>query len=80
MTARLLTVEDISQLLGCSTRTIHEYTRHNAIPHRVLPRGRRCLFDEAAVRAWMEGADLETIELSHGGRVVRPVDKSKAAA
>jgi hypothetical protein len=71
---QLLTVEKLTEsLAGLSKRTIHEYTRKDLIPHRVLPHGRRCLFDPDEVQAWMNGAvDLERIDLPHGGRIVRP--------
>ena len=32
-----LVVEDVAQRLHCSTRTVHELTRTNSIPHRRLP-------------------------------------------
>ena len=66
-------------MLGCSRRTIHEYTRRDEIPHRVLPHGRRCLFDEEELRAWMDGAELARVDLPAGGRVVH-VKQSKAKA
>jgi excisionase family DNA binding protein len=67
-----LLVEDVAARLRCSRRTIHELTRTNAIPHRRLPGGRRCLFREDELEAWVEGAPLEVVELARGGRVVRP--------
>jgi excisionase family DNA binding protein len=73
---RLLTVEDVARMHGCSRRTIHEYTRRGMIPHRVLPHGRRCLFDADELRAWMDGAELERVDLPHGGRIVRPVRRA----
>jgi excisionase family DNA binding protein len=75
MIAELLTVEQVADLIGCSVRTIHEYTRRECgIPHRVLPHGRRILFEREALNAWMDGAELERIELLGGGRIVRPVE------
>jgi excisionase family DNA binding protein len=68
-----LTVEETARLLRCSTRSIHELTRHRRIPHRRLLGGRRCLFLEAELWAWADGADLEVIERPAGARVVRPV-------
>jgi hypothetical protein len=55
---------------------VQELTRRGEIPHRRMPGTRRCLFVEAELLAWEDGAPLEVIELSRGGRVVRP----KAAA
>ena len=45
------------------------------VPHRKPPGGRRCLFIEDEVRAWVDGAALEVVELPRGGRVVRPVTR-----
>ena len=68
----LLDIDGARELLGgLSRRTIHEYTRRGEIPHRVLPHGRRCLFDPDELREWMDGASLERIDLPHGGRIVR---------
>lgn len=69
-----LLVEDVAARLRCSRRTIHELTRTNAIPHRRLPGGRRCLFLPAELEAWEAGARLEVLERPRGGRVVRPKD------
>jgi excisionase family DNA binding protein len=70
--APYLVVEDVAKLLGVSRRTVHELTRTGRVPHRVLPHGRRCLFEEPWLRAWADGAELERIELPGGGRIVRP--------
>jgi hypothetical protein len=50
---------------------VHEHTRRGTIPHRVLPHGRRCLFDANELRLWADGAELVRVDLPHGGRVVR---------
>jgi excisionase family DNA binding protein len=71
---QFLRVEDVTALLGISKRTVHELTRTDRIPHRVLPHGRRCLFEEEWLRAWADGAELERVELPGGGRIVRPRD------
>ena len=70
---QFLTVEDIAERYGISRRTVHELTRTQRIPHRVLPGGRRCLFEEWALGLWEDGSDLERIDLHGGGRIVRPV-------
>lgn len=67
-----LLVEDVAARLRCSRRTVHELTRTGAIPHRRLPGSRRCLFLEAELVSWADGAELEVLELAGGGRVVRP--------
>jgi Helix-turn-helix domain len=68
-----LDVSDVAERLRCSTRSIHELTRLNRIPHRKLPGGRRCLFLENELRAWEDGADVEVVLRPNGGRIVRPV-------
>jgi excisionase family DNA binding protein len=67
-----LLVEDVAERLHCSTRTVHELTRTNAIPHRRLPGTRRCLFREEELEAWESGSPLEVTDLPHGGRLVVP--------
>jgi hypothetical protein len=67
-----LLVEDVAARHRCSVRKVHELTRTEAIPHRRLPRSRRCLFLKAELEAWEAGAELEVRELAGGGRIVRP--------
>ena len=67
-----LRVEDVADRLHVSRRTVHELTRTAAIPHRRLPGHRRCLFLEAELAAWEDGASLEVLEQPRGGRIVRP--------
>jgi hypothetical protein len=55
-----------------SVRTLHELTRTGRIPHRVLPHGRRCLFQPEWLEAWADGCELERVDLPGNGRVVRP--------
>ncbi|MDX6637554.1 MAG: Helix-turn-helix domain [Solirubrobacterales bacterium] len=71
-----LLVEDVARRLRCSTRTVHELTRNNAIPHRRLPGTRRCLFRVDELEAWENGAPLHTTRLPRGGRVVTPAAKA----
>jgi excisionase family DNA binding protein len=67
-----LLVEDVAERLRCSTRTVHELTRTNAIPHRRLPGARRCLFRPDELEAWENGTPLEVTPLPRNGRVVSP--------
>jgi excisionase family DNA binding protein len=67
-----LLVEDVAELLHCSTRTVREHVRLNEIPHRKPSGARRILFLEAELRAWLDGAPLEVTRLPRGGRAVRP--------
>jgi hypothetical protein len=69
---RYLVAEDVAELLGMSVRTLHERTRLGRIPHQVLPHGRRCLFRSDWLEAWANGAELERLDLVHGGRICRP--------
>jgi excisionase family DNA binding protein len=66
-------VEDVAERLHCSTRTVHELTRTNSIPHRRLPGSRRCLFRVDELELWENGASLEVTTLPRGGRIVTPV-------
>jgi excisionase family DNA binding protein len=68
-----LTAEEVAARLRCSLRTVHELARRNEIPLRRLPGCRRLLFAAEHLAQWEDGAPLETVELSRGGRVVRPV-------
>ena len=68
-----LLVEDVARRLRCSTRTIHELTRTNSIPHRRLPGSRRCLFRTDELEAWESGATLEIRRLPRGGKIVSPL-------
>lgn len=74
-----LLVSDVATLLGCSIRTVHERARLSEIPHRRPPGARRLLFLESEVRQWLDGAELERVELPRGGRVVRPQEAHRAA-
>ena len=74
MSGPLLHVERVAELLGCSTRSVHELTRKRAIPFRHIPGTRRCLFVEAEILAWVDAGgaqELEVVEGDRGGVVVR---------
>jgi hypothetical protein len=72
MSACYLLVEDVGDRYGLSRRSVHELTRLAKIPHRVLPGTRRILFEPDWLDAWADGAELERVDLPHGGRIVRP--------
>ena len=74
----LRTVEQMAAELNHSVRWVHERTRRDEIPCRVVPHGRRILFEPEWIAAWLDGAELERIDLPAGGRIVRP--KSNGAA
>ncbi len=71
--SRYLVTTEVAELLRCSVRTVHELTRQRAIPHRKMPGTRRCLFVESELRKWLDGAELNVLELPARGRVVRIV-------
>jgi excisionase family DNA binding protein len=70
----LLRAEGVAELLGCSTRSVHELTRKRAIPCRRIAGTRRILFREDELAAWVDaGGDLD-LDVSErgGGLVVKP--------
>jgi predicted DNA-binding transcriptional regulator AlpA len=67
-----LFVEDVMARYGVSKRWVQGRASAREIPHRRLPGSRRCLFLEAELEAWDNGAQLETRELAGGGRIVKP--------
>ena len=81
MSGPLLHVERVADLLGCSTRSVHELTRRRAVPFRRIAGTRRCLFVEAEVLAWVDSGGtvpLEVIEGERGGVVVRLAEEVPA--
>ena len=68
-----LTADEVAARLRCSLRTVHELARRNEIPLRRLPGCRRLLFPTQHLTQWEDGAPLEIVRLSRGGRIVRPV-------
>jgi excisionase family DNA binding protein len=71
MSARYLTTEEAAGVLRCSLRTVQQLVADCSLPHRKLPGMRRVLIAPDELAAYMDGADLETVELPRGGRVVR---------
>jgi predicted DNA-binding transcriptional regulator AlpA len=71
-------VGDICELTGWSERTVHERARLGEIPHRRPAGGRRLLFLESEIRAYLDGASLEVFLLPKHGRVCRPVAKANS--
>jgi predicted DNA-binding transcriptional regulator AlpA len=72
---RYLITPEAAAMNRSSTRTIHELARQGKIPHRRISGTRRCLFVEEEIAAWLNGAELERIDLPGGGRIVRPVER-----
>ena len=72
----ILIVDEVAQLLRVSPRTIFEFTRKRAIPHRRLAGSRRLWFLRSEIRSWLDGAELEIVTDSAGGRIVRPVKRT----
>lgn len=71
--------EDVAELLGVSRRTVQEWLGRGLLPHRKLPGTRRCIIPRRDLEAYLEGRELETLVLAHGGRVVKPKTLRKAA-
>ncbi len=67
-----LRVPDVAERYGQSTDWVWTRTGRREIPFRRLPRSRACLFLEAELQAWDDGAALEVVELSDGGVRVIP--------
>lgn len=67
-----LLVSDVAERFHLSPGWVHQRTRCAEIPHRKLPGSRRCLFIADELDRWVAGAELETVELPRGGRIVRP--------
>jgi hypothetical protein len=56
-----------------STWQLYEWTRTGRIPHRKFPGRRELIFPLDELEEFEDGAPLETLKLSEGGRVCRPV-------
>lgn len=69
----ILKTEDVAETLGLSRGTVQEQMARGLIPHRRLPGTRRCIVPLSDFRAWLDGAELETVRLANGGRIVRPI-------
>lgn len=67
-----LTVEEVAEMLRCSSWTVWDWARRGEIPHRKPPGKRRLLFDPGELEAWQDGAELETRRWGRDGRIVRP--------
>jgi excisionase family DNA binding protein len=79
MADEILLVEDVAKLLSSSRSSIQERCARGLIPNRRMPGSRRLLISRADLDAWLDGAELETIALAAGGRVVRPIAKASPA-
>jgi excisionase family DNA binding protein len=76
---RLLTVEEVAERYRTSVRSIHGFTRSNRIPHIKRAGFRRVLFNAAELDAWDRGGELEVFDSDDGSRIVRTVEKARAA-
>jgi excisionase family DNA binding protein len=68
-----LTVDEAAELLRMSVRAVHERTRTRSIPMRKLAATRKILFVRDELFAFMDGADLETLEKADGSIIVKPI-------
>jgi hypothetical protein len=76
MTERPLTIEAAAEYLSMSTRTLGERVRLRQVPHRRPPYARRVLLYPSELAKWLDGCELEIIELDGNGRVVKPVQET----
>jgi hypothetical protein len=76
---QFLVIDEAAELLRMSVRAVHERTRTRSIPMRKLAATRKILFVRDELLAYMDGADLETIEKSDGSIIVRPITAGVAA-
>ena len=67
----LMTASEAASALKISLRSLHELARTRRIPHRRLAGQRRLYFREDELELWLDGCELEVVELGRG-RVVRP--------
>jgi hypothetical protein len=72
---QFLTIEEAAELLRLSPRAIHERTRpgNRSIPMRKMRGTRKLLFVRDELIAYMDGAELETIEKRDGSIIVKPL-------
>ena len=70
---RFLLVDDAAAMIGVSKDVIYRMTAQGRCPHRRIGGTRRLLFLEDELRAWIDGAELETVETPNRGRIVRPI-------
>jgi excisionase family DNA binding protein len=71
MSGRFLTTEETADVLRCSLRTVQQLVADGAIPHRKVAGMRRVLIPPDELEQALAGAELETVDLPRGGRVVR---------
>jgi predicted DNA-binding transcriptional regulator AlpA len=55
-----LGVDEVAELLVVSQWAIYDRSRRGAIPHRKPPGSRKLLFLVEEIRAWVDGAELES--------------------
>lgn len=72
MKRQYLVASEAAEILRCSPRAVNDHARAGRLPHRKLPGTRRLLFVEEELLEYINGAQVETIELEDGGRIVRP--------
>ena len=56
---RLLSVNELSELIGLRPSTIFKYTSTGVLPHVKI--GTRCLFDPARIKEWVEAHSVEPV-------------------
>jgi predicted DNA-binding transcriptional regulator AlpA len=70
-----LGVPEVAEILGVTTRVIHERTSRRLIPCRKLASSRRIVFERDEIDSWLEqGPELEEVALAGGGWRVKAVE------
>ena len=68
------TTEEAADYLRTSVRGLRERTRLKRVPCRKIGGHRRILFTREELDAFLDGAELETVELPGNGWRVKPVE------
>lgn len=80
MKRQFLVIEEVAELLRRPRRQVRDLAGRASIPHRRVTGQRPLLFVEAELEEWLDGAELEVLETSDGGRVVRPIAQNGRAS
>jgi excisionase family DNA binding protein len=70
---RYLVAKEAAEYCRMTLRSLHERTANRSIPYRRIAGMRKLLFLREELDAFLEGADLETIEKADGSLIVRPL-------
>lgn len=77
---RWLVASEAAEHVRMSLRQLHARTAERAIPFRRPAHSRKMIFSAAELDAWLDGAELETVEKPDGSILVRPIVSELATA